>query len=330
MASSLWHLRQVNVNVDRDGLRYEAHSRATLPSAPIASQLLLSFLFFHFTSCAVTAVLTFISFLLQMYTFFFPNCSSEMETAASIIHWLHANLESSIHEYQSSQRDAIVASPDWSSFILAGHSRGGKVAYGVALGLAGPLGVPLKALLAFDPVDGMSEKAQLPPPILSWKPNSLSIPAPQLVLASGLGPEKLNPFFPPCAPRKVGPHHFFSDSSGPAILFSIRDQGHTDFDNDDLGLMELFTKVCKNGAKRGPMRDTAGGLAVAFLNFVALQQSEDLAFACEHYHIAPAVMEKPELNPQGWFTPSSKSSSSGQVKAETCIQEAVASTVSPL
>ena len=277
----------------------------------------------HFCSQLIRCAAFFRS--LQMYTFFFPNCTSEMKTAASIIHWLHTNLEPSIHKYQPSQPDANLANPDWSSFILAGHSRGGKVAYGVALGLAGPLAIPLKALLAFDPVDGMSEKAPLPPPILSWKPNSLSIPAPQLVLASGFGPEKLNPFFPPCAPRKVGPHHFFSDSSGPAILFTICQQGHTDFYNDGLGVMELVTKVCKNGAQRRPMRDTAAGLAVAFLRSVVLQVTEDLDFVCEHYRTAPAMMEKPELNPHGWLTSSCKGSSLDQVKEKTCIQEAVAS-----
>ncbi|CAI5475797.1 unnamed protein product [Closterium sp. Yama58-4] len=240
----------------------------------------------------------------------------EMRDAVKVINWLHTNLHALIHARikpaalaaaraaeravkkgtgdgadERAGEEAAVAQPDWSRFVLAGHSRGGKVTFGILRKLVGEvlrstkqqhglveakLPVPIKAAILFDPVDGTAFKATNPP-TLTHQPDSISLVnnPPVLVIGSGLGPIPRGGKSPsdkgyPCAPENLGHKVFFSDLVGPAYHFSVPECGHADFYDDNLGPIygPLFSKVCNNGPAREPMRVAAGGLAVAFLKAV--------------------------------------------------------------
>ncbi|CAI5499837.1 unnamed protein product [Closterium sp. Naga37s-1] len=243
----------------------------------------------------------------------------EMRDAVQVINWLHTNLQALIHarikplalgaaraagkeaggwaDERAAEEEAAVAQPDWSRLVLAGHSRGGKVTFGILRKLVGEvlqstkqqkstkqqrgfieakLPVPIKAAILFDPVDGAASIATNPP-TLTHQPDSISLlnNPPVLVIGSGLGPIPRGGKSPsdkgnPCAPENFGHKVFFSDLVGPAYHFSVPEYGHADFYDDDLGPIygPLFSKVCNNGPAREPMRVAAGGLAVAFLKAV--------------------------------------------------------------
>ncbi|KAG2580704.1 hypothetical protein PVAP13_6NG360133 [Panicum virgatum] len=103
--------------------------------------------------------------------------------------------------------------PDLSRLALAGHSRGGDTAFAVALGLdpqhsinpnndaAAPPPPKFSALVAVDPVAGLSKQAQVEPMVLTFKPRSLHLGMPVLVVGTGLGPKHIGG--PPCAPAGV-------------------------------------------------------------------------------------------------------------------------------
>ncbi|CAI5519455.1 unnamed protein product [Closterium sp. Naga37s-1] len=205
----------------------------------------------------------------------------EMRDAVKVINWLHANLHTLIDARikpaalaairaagkeaggeQAAGEETVVSQPDWSRLVLAGHSRGGKVTFGILRKLVGELvkstkqqrgfikaelPVPIKAAILFDPVDGTASSATNPP-TLTHQPDSIFLlnNPPVLVIGSGL------------------------DLVGPAYHFSVPEFGHADFYDDDLGPIygPLFSKVCTNGPAREPMRVAAGGLAVAFLEAV--------------------------------------------------------------
>ncbi|CAI5956339.1 unnamed protein product [Closterium sp. NIES-65] len=241
----------------------------------------------------------------------------EMRDAVKVINWLHANLHTLIdarikpaalaairaagkeagREQAAGEETVVVSQPDWSRLVLAGHSRGGKVTFGILRKLVGELvkstkqqqsttqqrgfieaqlAVPIKAAILFDPVDGTASKATNPP-TLTHQPDSIALlnNPPVLVIGSGLGPIPRGGKSPsdkgnPCAPENFGHKVFFSDLVGPAYHFSVPEFGHADFYDDDLGPIygPLFSKVCNNGPAREPMRVAAGGLSVAFLKAV--------------------------------------------------------------
>ncbi|CAI5931739.1 unnamed protein product [Closterium sp. NIES-64] len=200
-------------------------------------------------------------------------------------------------EQAAGEETVVVSQPDWSRLVLAGHSRGGKVTFGILRKLVGELvkstkqqqsttqqrgfieaqlAVPIKAAILFDPVDGTASKATNPP-TLTHQPDSISLlnNPPVLVIGSGLGPIPRGGKSPsdkgnPCAPENFGHKVFFSDLVGPAYHFSVPEFGHADFYDDDLGPIygPLFSKVCNNGPAREPMRVAAGGLSVAFFKAV--------------------------------------------------------------
>ncbi|CAI7822510.1 unnamed protein product [Closterium sp. NIES-54] len=147
----------------------------------------------------------------------------EMRDAVNVIKWLHANLHTLIDARikpaalaairaagkeaggeQAAGEETVVSQPDWSRLVLAGHSRGGKVTFGILRKLVGEfvkstkqqrgfikaeLPVPIKAAILFDPVDGTASSATNPP-TLTHQPDSIFLlnNPPVLVIGSGLGP----------------------------------------------------------------------------------------------------------------------------------------------
>ncbi|XP_062205986.1 chlorophyllase-2 [Phragmites australis] len=193
----------------------------------------------------------------QLYTISGPDTTEEIKSAAAVIDWLAGGLSSVLPPNVRA---------DLSKVSISGHSRGGKVAFALALGHA-KLALPLAALIAVDPVDGMGVGKQTPPPILNGKNRSLHVSAPVMVIGTGLGELPRGPLLPPCAPRGVSHAAFYDECAAPVCHLVARDYGHTDMMDDDTpGARGLATRVlCRSGGARAPMRRFVGGATVAFL-----------------------------------------------------------------
>ena len=221
------------------------------------------------------------------------NTPSEMTSSAATISWLRSHLAPLLALRPSTLR----ATPDWSRFILTGHSRGGKVAFGVALGLATPLPVPIRALVGMDPVDGYMNMST-PPAVIRNRPHSVSVSAPVLVIASGYGPLNTDGTAGDggCAPYFVGPNFFFSDAAGPALFFNTSQYGHADFCNDRLA--KVAKRVCLAGA--GPpavMRAAVAGLFLAFSAAALTGNFSDISAIYANPGLSPAVLAAPRSYP---------------------------------
>ncbi|CAM6024788.1 unnamed protein product [Sphagnum balticum] len=225
----------------------------------------------------------------QMYTISGSDTTREIEDAAAILNWMPTGLESALLS------DFPNTKPDFSKVALVGHSRGGKVVFGLGLGVRKSV-LQYSAIVALDPVDGTAKDRQTQPPILRFSQHSLDLGGvPTLIVGSGLGSKK-SYFFPPCAPEGVSHREFFFDSSAPAFHFVAKEYGHMDFLDDDCkGLQgKLSYCVCKNGPSRTLMRRFAGGILAAFLQAALLNNTTSFDAALAHPELAPVLLELPE------------------------------------
>ncbi|CAI5501747.1 unnamed protein product [Closterium sp. Naga37s-1] len=90
------------------------------------------------------------------------NAIPEIRASARVISWLRSHLSSTL-----SNRFKLLASPDWSKFAIAGHSRGGAVCFALLRQLIVPSPVLLKAVVLLDPVDGNPNGTR---PLRIWSP----------------------------------------------------------------------------------------------------------------------------------------------------------------
>ncbi|KAJ6818871.1 chlorophyllase-2, chloroplastic [Iris pallida] len=193
----------------------------------------------------------------QLYSVAGPDSQEEIKSAATITDWLVDGL---IRVLPRGVR------PNLHKLALSGHSRGGKVAFALALGYA-KTSLKFSALIGVDPVDGMAMGKQTNPPVLTYRPRSFDLKMAALVIGSGLGELKKNPLFPACAPSGVSHQEFFDECQPPASHFVAKDYGHLDMlDDETKGLRGKATYcLCKSGKDRKPMRDFVGGVIVAFM-----------------------------------------------------------------
>lgn len=215
----------------------------------------------------------------QLYRVAGPDSEEEIKSVAAITDWLVDGLSSVLPQG---------VRPNLHRLVLAGHSRGGKVAFALALGHA-KTKLKFSALIGIDPVDGMDKGKQTNPPVLTYTPRSFDLKIPALVIGSGLGGIKKNPLFPPCAPKGVSHEDFFDECCSPACHFVAKDYGHLDMlDDETKGLRGKASYcLCKNGKARKPMREFVGGVMVAFFRGYIDGEMEDLL----------ALREKPESRP---------------------------------
>uniref|UniRef100_A0A0E0M7S0 chlorophyllase n=1 Tax=Oryza punctata TaxID=4537 RepID=A0A0E0M7S0_ORYPU len=198
----------------------------------------------------------------QLYTMSGPDTTDEINSAAAVINWLAGG------DLTSKLPPNVRV--DTTKISISGHSRGGKVAFALALGHANaslPAGA-IAALVAVDPVDGFAAGKQTPPPILTYRgENSLRVAAPVMVIGTGLGGLARAPLLPACAPRGVSHDEFYGECAAPACHLVARDYGHTDMMDDVTpGVRGLATRaVCRSGGARAPMRRFVGGAMVAFM-----------------------------------------------------------------
>uniref|UniRef100_A0A6V7QTT0 Uncharacterized protein n=1 Tax=Ananas comosus var. bracteatus TaxID=296719 RepID=A0A6V7QTT0_ANACO len=165
----------------------------------------------------------------QLYSISGPDATEEIKSAGDVTDWLIDGLS---HVLPTQVR------PILSKLSIAGHSRGGKVAFGLALGYTESR-LKFSALMGIDPVDGMDKGKQTPPPILTHVPHSFDLKVPVMVVGSGLGEIRRNPLFPPCAPKGVSHKEFFDECGSPSCYFVAKEYGHADMlDDETKGLGE--------------------------------------------------------------------------------------------
>ncbi|KAJ8627004.1 hypothetical protein MRB53_020311 [Persea americana] len=210
----------------------------------------------------------------------------ELDYAASVVNWLSEGLQ---HLLPQDVR------PNLLKFALAGHSRGGRAAFAVALGKV-QTSLKFSVLLGIDPVAGSSRECQVSPKILTYVPQSFDIDAPILLVGTGLGDKPKMCMMPACAPDGVNHKEFFNESRSPCCYFVAKEYGHMDMLDDDpqpkiIGKMTYC--MCTNGRERQSMRAFVGGVIVAFLEAYWDGKNEDLKAILQDPDIAPVKLDTP-------------------------------------
>ncbi|KAI0516342.1 hypothetical protein KFK09_009014 [Dendrobium nobile] len=204
----------------------------------------------------------------QLYIVTGSDATKDISDAAEVTDWLVKGLVKILPNN---------VQPNLRKLGIAGHSRGGKVAFALALGYA-KTSLTFSALLAVDPVDGTSKGNQTNPPILTYIPSSFELKMAALVIGSGLGELNRNCLLPPCAPEGVSHQEFYDECRAPACHLVAKDYGHMDtLDDDTKGIVGKASYcLCAKGKTREPMRNFVGGVMVAFMRAYLNGDMEDL------------------------------------------------------
>ncbi|XVF63053.1 hypothetical protein PTKIN_Ptkin09bG0057900 [Pterospermum kingtungense] len=224
----------------------------------------------------------------QLYTVAGPDATDEIKSTAAITNWLTKGVLQGLLPSP--------VKPNLRKLGLAGHSRGGKVAFALALQKAMTT-LKFSALIGVDPVDGMNKGKQTPPPVLTYVPHSFDLDMAVMVIGSGLGEVKRNPLFPPCAPKGVNHEDFFKECRKPACHFVAKDYGHLDMlDDDTKGIRGRSSYcLCKNGKAREPMRRFVAGAIVAFMKAFLDADNTDLFAIRDGHETAPVELKTVEF-----------------------------------
>uniref|UniRef100_A0A2P2PNQ4 Chlorophyllase-1 n=1 Tax=Rhizophora mucronata TaxID=61149 RepID=A0A2P2PNQ4_RHIMU len=225
----------------------------------------------------------------QFYELLLPSGLKELEFAAEVANWLSSSLQSTLPENVEANIDKIA---------LAGHSRGGKIIFALALGYAKTsLEVNFSAVIGVDPVEGTSKHDRPEPQTLKAGSFNLSIPV--AVIGTGLGEQPRYFLAPACAPKEVNHKEYFNKSRPPTGHFVTTDYGHMDMLNDVLpGIAGMAAGLlCKNGdGPKDPMRRTVGGIIVAFLKAYFVGDSRDYMTILQEPYVAPVKLDPVQFN----------------------------------
>ncbi|KAG6541370.1 hypothetical protein Mapa_017239 [Marchantia paleacea] len=211
------------------------------------------------------------------------DASNEISYAAAVVDWYPKNLADALLREKTLL--SLRIKPNLEKLVLVGHSRGGKVAFGLATEFC-KTSLPYSAIVGLDPVDGVLENTSLKPQVLPYQPNSLHLKYPTMIIGAALGPIGL-PLMPPCAPKGVNHEAFFEDSSPAAVHFVVEDYGHMDFLDDSV--WTTSTMLCTRGRTRGPMRRFSGGIAIGFLEAVLFNNTKAFNYYLENPRQVPTV-----------------------------------------
>jgi chlorophyllase len=189
-----------------------------------------------------------------------PSAAQEADLAGRVLDWLPAHLASFVG--YAARTDLIG---------LAGHSRGGRVAWLVLL--SDPSRA--KAVAGVDPVDGDRSPFGDPTRIIRG-PFNFSFPS--LIIGAALSGD--------CAPAGANHEQFYAASASPAWHVVATDYGHTDMlDEDEANVASEF---CRSGRPdRENMRRLVAGLLTAFFRG-ALQDDPDAFSVLTAADAAPA------------------------------------------
>lgn len=165
-----------------------------------------------------------------------PTAELETQRAAVVLDWIPAQFDRLAGVELNNTRIGV-----------AGHSRGGKVAFGVAADSA----TRVAALVGIDPVDGTGGPGGNQPRVVDG-PFAFDIPT--MILGAGLSG--------PCAPEGDSYQTFFDACPSPSLLVIATDYGHGDMLDEETAA--LAANVCPSNADREPMRRLTAGLLVTF------------------------------------------------------------------
>nr|ACO50428.1 chlorophyllase 1 [Pachira macrocarpa] len=224
----------------------------------------------------------------QLYNIIPPSGTEEVEYAAKVADWLPSGLPSVL---------AANVEPNLAKLTLAGHSRGGKTAFALALGYAQTT-QNFSALVGIDPVAG-TRFGETSPKILTYTPESFDLSIPVAVIGTGLGSESKGILSCPCAPKKYNHQEFFNECKPPRAHFDAKNYGHMDvLDNDPPGLVgKISDTICVNGkGPRDPMRRCVGGIVVAFLNYFFEAEKGDFLTIVKEPYVAPVKLDEVQFD----------------------------------
>ena len=177
-----------------------------------------------------------------------PTAAEEAATVAQLLDWLPGGLPV-VLDY----------TPALDRVGLAGHSRGGKVAWGVLVADASRA----MAIAGIDPVDGTGGPLGTQARIVQG-PFNFSLPT--LVIGTGLGGS--------CAPAGDNHEQFYTASVPPAWHIVVPGQGHGDMLDEEAAAAAAW--LCPSGPDRMGMRRLTAGLLAAF--FRASLQGDAAAY----------------------------------------------------
>ncbi|KDP21407.1 hypothetical protein JCGZ_21878 [Jatropha curcas] len=227
-----------------------------------------------------------------------PVCGdTELEWAAQVAKWLYSGLQSVL--------PGSVKGDLQNKLALAGHSRGGKIAFALALGKAKTSlqEVNISALLGVDPVAGLGKECSEP---IILRDGTFDLSVPVTIIGTGLGDQPKHPhfpFWPACAPDNLNHKEFFSKSKPPKGHFVITEYGLLDMLNDDLTsdfVVQFFNDLCTaNGSgSNAPMRRGVGGITVAFLEYNFQGKTKDyLTIVRDRSAVSPVKLDDVEFDP---------------------------------
>ena len=178
----------------------------------------------------------------------YPTPEEEAALGVQIISWVQENI-----------KNIVPVNADATLLGLSGHSRGGQIAYRMALQVP----EKINALAGVDPVDALTMFGQ---ELAITGPLTFDIPTYNLGTGLGPVPPPDTQFDLSCAPADIGYQHFYDNSPSPSWLAVATEQGHADMiDEDDLCPSEPCSIFCPGGPDRDGMRSfTAGTLAAFF------------------------------------------------------------------
>ncbi|KAK9146596.1 hypothetical protein Sjap_006499 [Stephania japonica] len=185
--------------------------------------------------------------------------------------------------------------PNLQKLGLCGHSRGGKTAFSLIASKSVDKSLNFSALIGVDPVMGFAKVLQTQPDLLTFKPNSLDMGMPVMVVGMGLSSE-WNVLCPPCSPAGVNHQEVYSECQAPCYHFVAKDFGHMDVidDNPEDPIGAIASCMCKKGdqGRRDLLRRCVGGLIVAFLEANWEGESGDLNAVIDDPDIAPVAIDR--------------------------------------
>jgi chlorophyllase len=196
-----------------------------------------------------------------------PTATEEATLGLDVLSWIEDNIN-----------DFIPVHADTTLLGLAGHSRGGQVAYRIALQRA----EKIKALAGVDPVDATAMSNDT---LIVTGPLTFDIPT--YILGAGLGPIPVEGgvFEIPCAPPEVGYNHFFANNPSPSWLVVATTQGHADMIDE-----EDYREFCPGGPDRDGMRALTAGTLAAFFSGI-LQVNDPALLLLSDVNAAPVPVE---------------------------------------
>ncbi|KAK3013768.1 hypothetical protein RJ639_010127 [Escallonia herrerae] len=205
--------------------------------------------------------------------------NDDVESAAVVTDWLPSGLQPVLPDK---------VEPDFTKLALAGHSKGGKTAFALAMGLA-ETSLKFSCVIGIDPVAGLSVCDQPKPKILSYIPLSFGLAIPVAVIGTGLG-SKWKGILPPFAPNGVNHAEFFLESKPPCCYFLAKNYGHADMLDD--WMVKLTSWVCKSGeGDKELMRRGVAGIVVAFMRAFLQDDREDLNAIVKSPGVAPIQLD---------------------------------------